>query len=119
MSVTVSVTLTNDEYKKALKDAEAKGLTISQYVKRFSIGSNEFDTRFEFLKKAAQEQNVGKRFTVMSLFEDWNEIEKGVRLTLGRAFFNLVKKGDLEGVEDAGKGVSNIQLYRRIESNNK
>ena len=31
----------------------------------------------------------------------------------------FVKKEKLEGVEDAGKGVSNIQLYRRIESNNK
>ena len=116
MSVTVSVTLTNDEYEKAMKEAEAKGLSISQYVKRFAIGSDEFDSRFEFLKKAALEQNVGKRFTVMSLFDDWDEIEKGVKLTLGRAFFNLVKKGDLEGVEDAGKGVSNIQLYRRTES---
>lgn len=117
MSVTVSVTLTDKEYADVKSKAEEKGLSIAQYVKRFPISGDEFDERYEYLKKQAKQQPLGSPFTVMSLFSDWNEIPRGVKLSLGRNFYHLVKRneGEVNMVKPAGKNSSNVQLYIREE----
>ena len=115
MSIIVSVTLTEKEYEMATSEAQKKGLTITQYVKRFPITGEGFDERYEFLKQQALEQPLMTPFTVMSLFSDWDEIERGTKLSLGRNFYHLVKRGELKGIIPAGKNSSNIQLYMREE----
>lgn len=111
MSVNVTVTLSDEEYAEALKQALHKGLTIAQYVKRFPIGSDEFENRYAFLKQKALEQPIEIPFTVMSLFQDWDHIERGIRLSLGRNFYHLVKRREFLPVVPAGKNSSNVQLY--------
>lgn len=111
MSITVSVTLTEKEYDMVKVEAPKIGLTIAQYVKRFPITGKEFDERYKFLKEQAQTHPSGEPFTVMSLFSDWDAIERGTKLSLGRNFYHLVKRGELEGVKPAGKNSSNVQLY--------
>lgn len=111
MSVTVSVTLTDEEYEIVKEKASDEGLTISQYVKRFPIGADDFDFLYERLKDKAIHYPYDKPFTVMSLFPDWDKIERGTKLSLGRNFYHLVKRGDLPPVDTAGKNSSNIQLY--------
>lgn len=111
MSNQVVVTLTDKEYSEVVKLSKEKGLSISQYVKRYSIGNVDFDSLYNCLRIKAIKQPVNKPFTVMSLFTDWNKIDRGVKLSLGRCFYNLVKSGELPGVEPAGKNSSNVQLY--------
>ena len=111
MSNQVVVTLTDKEYLEVVKLSKEKGLSISQYVKRYSIGNDDFDSLYDYLKNKAIEQPANKPFTVMSLFTDWDEIDRGVKLSLGRCFYHLVKSGKLPGVEPAGKNTSNVQLY--------
>mgnify|MGYP000582827856 CR=1 FL=1 len=111
MSVTISVTLTDEEYRLAKEMALKKGLTISQYVKQFAIGNDDFDSRYEELKQKAINYPEGQTFTVMSMFLDWDKIERGVKLSLGRNFYHLVKRGELPPVVPAGKNSSNVQLY--------
>lgn len=111
MSNQVIVTLTDKEYSEVVKLSKEKGLSISQYVKRYSIGNDDFDSLYDYLKNKAIEQPANKPFTVMSLFTDWDEIDRGVKLSLGRCFYHLVKSGKLPGVEPAGKNTSNVQLY--------
>ncbi|HIS65084.1 MAG TPA: single-stranded DNA-binding protein [Candidatus Avoscillospira avistercoris] len=113
MSHTVVVTLTDEEYKSMVYEAGRKGLTLSQYVKRFPVGDQDFDSRFEELKNKAKDYERNKTFTVMSLFDDWNDIQRGVKLSLGRTFYHFVKRGELPGVIPAGKNSSNVQLYIR------
>ncbi|MBU8763765.1 single-stranded DNA-binding protein [Micrococcus luteus] len=117
MSVTVSVTLTEAEYAEVERKAKEKGLSVAQYVKRFPIAGDEFDERYEQLKKRAKSQPLATPFTVMSLFSDWNEIPRGVKLSLGRNFYHLVKRneGEVQTVKTAGKNSSNVQLYVREE----
>lgn len=112
MSVTISVTLTDEEHRLAKEEALKKGLTISQYVKQFAIGNDDFDSRYEELKQKAINYPEGQTFTVMSMFLDWDKIERGVKLSLGRNFYHLVRRGELPPVLPAGKNSSNIQLYR-------
>lgn len=113
MSHTVSVTLTDDEYEEALQKSREIGLDISQYVKRYNIGDNEFDRRYKHLIATANIQPEGIPFTVMALFPDWNTIPKGVKLSLGRNFYHLVKRNDnaVANILPAGKNSSNVQLY--------
>ena len=111
MSNQVVVTLTDKEFEEVEKLAKERGLSISQYVKRYPISDDDFDYRYEFLKKAAVKQPKNCPFTVMSLFDDWDEISRGVKLSLGRCFYHLVKGGKLPKVEPAGKNSSSVQLY--------
>ena len=117
MSVTVSITLTDKEYTDVKIKAEEKGLSVAQYVKRFPIAGEEFQERYSYLKNQAMIQPLGIPFTVMSLFPDWNDIPRGVKLSLGRNFFHLVKRndGEVKAVKPAGKNSSNVQLYLREE----
>lgn len=43
------------------------------------------------------------------------DIDKGTKLSLGRNFYHMVKRGELDGVKPAGKNSSNVQLYVREE----
>ena len=113
MGRTVVITLTENEYASAVIEAEKMGLQLSQYVKRFPIGSEEFEDRFEELKQKAQNFEVGKRYSIIDCFsDDWQAISRGTRLSLGRNFYNFVRSGGLENViEDGKKG--NVQMYLR------
>ncbi|CAB1254259.1 conserved protein of unknown function [Ruminococcaceae bacterium BL-6] len=111
MSFTVSVTLTDDEYAKVEEKAKDKGLTIAQYVKRYPIGGDDFDSRYAYLKTKAVNKRPGEPFTVMSIFSDWEDIDRGTKLSLGRNFYHLVKRGELPPVKPDGKSSSNVQLY--------
>lgn len=117
MPVTVSVTLTDEEYEEVLVKAKEKGLTVAQYVKKYPISGDEFDRRYAFLKEQALLQPVKVPFTVMSLFDDWDDIPRGIKLSLGRNFYHLVKREteELIKIKPAGKNSSNVQLYVREE----
>ena len=113
MSYQVVVTLTDAEYDDVVRKAENKAISIAQYVKKYPISVDEFDVRYEYLKNKALEMPIGEPFTVMSIFEDWNCIPRGIKLSLGRNFYHYVKRGELTGVEPVGKNSSNVQLYAR------
>lgn len=115
MSITISVTLTDKEYEQVKIKSQEVGLTISQYVKRNNICGDEFAKRYDYLIQKAKSQANGSAFTVMSLFPDWNDIPKGTKLSLGRNFFHLVKRGEVEGIVPEGKNSSNIQLYKSVK----
>ena len=115
MSITISVTLTDKEYEDVKIKSQEAGLSISQYVKRNPICGDEFEERYEHLIQKAKSQANGSSFTVMSIFPDWNEIPKGTKLSLGRNFYHLVKRGEVDGVVPDGKNSSNVQLYKSVK----
>lgn len=51
----------------------------------------------------------------MGLFDDaeWNDLDRGLKLSLGRTFNHFVRGGKLPGVRPAGKNSSNVQLYEK------
>ncbi len=112
MSKNISITLTDAEYELAVNKAAELGLDLAQYVKRYPIGENEFNERYAYLIAQAKSQPIGTPFTVMSLFPDWGDIPKGIRLSLGRCFYHLVKRKPSD-IKAAGKNSSNIQMYVR------
>ena len=111
MSVIVSVTLTDEEHALAKKLSKEHGLPLAQCVKQFPLCEQVFIERFEALKQRAAAQPAGQPFAVMSLFDDWGTLDRGLKLSLGRTFYHLVRGGKLPGVRPAGKNSSNVQLY--------
>lgn len=110
-AVIISVPLTKAEHELAKKLAKEHGLPLAQCVKQFPLCDQVFEERFETLKQRAAAQPVGKPFTVMSLFDDWGTLDRGLKLSLGRTFYHLVRSGKLPAVRPAGKNSSNVQLY--------
>ena len=110
-AVIISVTLTAEEFALAKALSKERGLPLAQCVKQFPLCDKVFETRFETLKQRAAARPAGQPFTVMSLFDDWNTLDRGLKLSLGRTFYHLVRGGNLPGVRPAGKNSSNIQLY--------
>jgi len=53
MAVTVSVTLTDEEYEEVLVKSKAIGLSVAQYVKKYPISVDDFDSRYSYLKEQA------------------------------------------------------------------
>ncbi len=115
MSKNITITLTDSEYEEASVKAAELGLDLAQYVKRYSIGENEFNERYEFLIAQSKSQPIGVPFTVMSIFSDWHEIPRGIRLSLGRCYYHLIMRNtaELSHIKAAGKNSSNVQLYVR------
>lgn len=114
MTHTVAVTLTDGEYKQAVETAKSLGITLAQYVKQNAIVSDDFTKYFDILCEKAKRHPLEKPFMVMDLFADWDAIDRGLRLSLGRTFYHQVSAGKIPGIALAGKGRSNIQLYVRI-----
>lgn len=114
-TVTISVTLTQAELKLAEKLAKEHGLPLAQCVKQFRLCDQVFEEHFETLKRRAAAQPEGQPFTVMGLFDDaeWNDLDRGLKLSLGRTFNHFVRGGKLPGVRPAGKNSSNVQLYEK------
>ena len=112
-TVTISVTLTQAELKLAEKLAKEHGLPLAQCVKQFRLCDQVFEEHFETLKQRAAAQPEGQPFTVMGLFDDaeWNDLDRGLKLSLGRTFNHFVRGGKLPGVRPAGKNSSNVQLF--------
>lgn len=102
-----------EEYEEVLVKSKAIGLSVAQYVKKYPISVDDFDSRYSYLKEQALLQPAGVPFTVMSLFDDWDTIPRGVKLSLGRNFYHLVKREtqELIQIKPAGKTSSNVQLY--------
>ncbi|WP_102264464.1 DUF1413 domain-containing protein [Mesobacillus jeotgali] len=116
MSVVIPITLTDSEYKTIVKESSEKGLTPAQYLKHKAVSHTEFEIRYEYLRKTVLKIPSGHVFTVMSIFSDWNSIERGIKLSLGRNFYHLIKRGGLPEIKAYGKNSSNIQLYIKREN---
>lgn len=71
------------------------------------------------LKEAINElKNVkcGTIFVVKDLFRgyQWNEIDKKIRLDLGRTFLNEIKAGNIKEIEILEKNSANQQKYKKL-----
>jgi len=112
----VQVSFSEQEYEFLSKQAEIEGLTIPLLIKNRVLPKGDFDKVFDKLKKLVKDLESGKVFTVRDLFgTDWREIEKGMRLSLGRTFYKNVLNGAIGGVEALKyKDSANTQLYKKI-----
>lgn len=106
--VNVQLLLTQEEYASIKKNADKQGLTVPCYIKSQVLEKEWF---FEFYKQLLDNVDKlpsGTKFNIKSLFGvEWT-MPKGIKLTLGRTYFNRVNKGIIDNVTATGRDSSNV-----------
>lgn len=108
----VQISFTEKEYAHLEAQAEKQGATIALYIKNKVLENTEFNKWFSELLNRTSRIKTGTKFNVkMVLSTDWPNIERGVRLSIGRAFYNYVSAGKIADIKPTDKDSSNVQWY--------
>lgn len=114
MSKTVQIVFSDEEYTQLEKEASQEGLTVPLYVKGVALGDNEFSRSYKKLIQKVAQLSSGTRFTIKAVFGTEWTMGKGVKLSLGKTFFQRVQDGTIPNVEVEGKDSSNVMWYKKL-----
>jgi hypothetical protein len=111
---TVSIGFTNEEFSEIQANAQKENVSISQYIKSKVI-SNETSFKYEELLQKVKKLNSGDEFTIKKLWEpdEWDNIPKGVKLSIGKYFYKNVKSEKVDNVIIKGFGKAGIMCYKK------
>ncbi len=108
----VQISFSETEYANLASKAEAEGMTIALYIKNKVSNGTEFKKWFSELLERVSLFEQGTLFNIkMAMFPDWASIDRGVRLAMGRAFYNYVVAGKVVGIHPTKKDSANVQWY--------
>jgi hypothetical protein len=111
--VNVQLLLTQEEYESLKKNADKQGLTVPCYIKSVVLEDDYFYGFYKKLLDKVEQLPSGTKFNIKALFGvEWT-MPKGIKLTLGRTYFNRVNKGIIDNVIATGKDSSNVMWYER------
>jgi len=114
MGKVVQLSLTDKEYENLEQRAGKEGVSVPFYIKSIILEDTEFQKWFKDLLSRVAQIPKGD-FNLKSVFgiADWSSIPKGVRLALGRAFYNHVVANKIPDVIATEKDSANTQWYRK------
>lgn len=115
---TITVTLSNSQYKDVVFISSQMGLTVEQYAKRRII-DDQFCQLYYYLIQKTKKLPIGSRFRVMDLFPNWHAIPRSTRMSLGLHFYHLVNRGGINGIILRGKNKLGTQLYEITSINSR
>ena len=108
----VQISFSEAEYTHLEKLAEADGATVALYIKNKVLENTEFKKWFQELLVRVSRIQTGKTFNIkMVMATDWPNIDRGVRLAMGRAFYNYVTAEKVTNVQPTQKDSANVQWY--------
>jgi hypothetical protein len=109
---TVQISFSESEYAHLEAHATEGGATVALYIKNKVLENTEFKKWFNELLERVSRIKVGTKFNIkMVLSTDWANIDRGVRLAIGRAFFNYVTAGKVASIQPTQKDSANVQWY--------
>ncbi|MDR1024524.1 MAG: single-stranded DNA-binding protein [Treponema sp.] len=114
----ISFGVTNKEYKIIETEARKDGMSVSMFCKS-KILDTAFYENYQLLLKKVNElppRSNNIKFSIGDLFDNrqWEKIPKGVRLAIGKQFYNMVKKHIIKNVKIEGFGTSKTMRYSKI-----
>lgn len=112
----VQIYLSKDEYDVLKSNASKAGMSIADYIRSCTI---KYDSGIPYYLDLAINKldsiSHGSYFSLSTLIgEEWPNIPRNIKSSLGKQFFNRVCNGDIYGVEVGYKNSSNVQLYKKI-----
>ena len=115
MGKIVQVSLTDAEYETLALSAEKEGVPVSLYIKSKVFEDTDFQKWFkELLERVDQYPSGEHYFNLKSVFgANWHTIPRGIRLALGRAFYNYVMSDKMPNVAATNKDSANTQWYKK------
>ncbi len=88
------------ELEMLQQQADKAGLSVAQFVKREILRDSSFQESWELLLAKVQGLPPNLRFTVPMVYgEEWQALERGAKLSLGRAFQKQARNGEIPGVK--------------------
>jgi hypothetical protein len=109
----VQIQFTRDVYEQLELKAAKLGLTVPFCIRRRVLSDIEFLRSYQDLTDRGEKLPSGTKFNIRSLFGvDWT-MTKGVKLTLGKAFYKDVEEGTVSDVKSTGKDSSNVMWYEK------
>jgi hypothetical protein len=108
----IQISFSDTEYTHLQAKAKAEGMTIALYIKNKVLEDTEFNKWFRELLERVSRIRPGTTFNIKAVMStDWVNIDRGVRLAMGRAFYNYVVASKVEGVRPTHKDSANVQWY--------
>ena len=112
--INVQLLFTEKEYEKLQKEADKHGLTVPLFIKGEVLHDNDFAKCYRNLISRVDSLPSGTKFNIKSLFGvDWT-MSKGVKLNLGKTYYNRVSNGVIDNVKIDGKDSSKVMWYKKL-----
>lgn len=112
--INVQILLTQEEYDKLQTEADKFGLTVPLYMKGAVLKEDDFGSSYMKLLEKVDALPRGTRFNIKSLFGvEWT-MSKGIKLNLGKTYFNRVNSGAITNAKAVGKDSSNVMWYEKL-----
>ena len=111
----IQVLLTDDEYASLAATAQKKGVPTPVYIRSLLLGdADEFARAYGETIARVGNLAPGTKFNLRTLFgTDWT-MSRGTKLSLGKAFYDMVSGGAVTTARPLGKDSSNIMQYERV-----
>ena len=111
--INVQLLFTKEEYTALEEEANRYGLTVPLYIKSEVLQNDPFSFYYKKLIQKVDALPQGTKFTIKSLFGvEWT-MSKGIKLNLGKTYFNRVLEGIVKNVDILGKDSSNLMWYQK------
>lgn len=111
----IQLLLNDDEYARIAEAAEKQGIPVLVHIRSLLLGKEDaFAATYAEALCRVEMLTPGTKFSLKTLFgTDWT-MPRGIKLTLGRAFYDMVDGGKITAAKALGKDSSNIMQYVRI-----
>jgi len=120
MPKVIQVPFSDEEYDKFLEEkakANASDSTDAQFIKDVILPANDFRRWFPELLQRVDALENGTAFNIRAVMAtDWVNIPKGIRLALGRVFFQHVDANKVENVTATQMDSAKTQWYVKGEN---
>lgn len=115
--ISVQLLFSEEEYGQLQSEAEKRGLTVPLYIKGAVLTDDAFGESYRTLLDKVEALPNGTRFDIRSVFGvEWT-MSRGVKLNLGKTFYNRVVEGVIANVDPIGKDSNNVMWYEKKEAN--
>lgn len=111
----IQLLLNDDEYAHIAEAAEKRGIPVLAHIRALLLGTEDaFAATYADTLRRVEALTPGTKFSLKTLFgTDWT-MPRGIKLTLGRAFYDMVDGGKVTAAKALGKDSSNIMQYVRV-----
>ena len=111
----IQILLNDDEYAVVVAAAEKQGVPVLVYIRSLLLGEEDaFAAIYAETLRRVEALAPKTEFNLKTLFgTDWT-MSRGTKLTLGKAFYDMVDGGKVPTAKALGKDSSNIMQYVRV-----
>jgi hypothetical protein len=111
----ISFGVTMDEFQNIQKEARQKNMSISMYCKSLIVSGTKFIKFYNHLIKKLESFPLHITFTIRDIMgnELWENIPKGIKLSIGRQFYSQVNSRIIENIKIEGYGAAKTMRYSK------